>query len=240
MSKRLILASAIPAILAAMPAAILAQVIQTQTQTVNMVQSASLLEEGFVYWDDDDRDLCFASSRTWRVISNRNATGIRLRLDRVLRDRVDDDRDWQLADAPALALISSRREIDRRITFDYRAFLTYEIGGQRVKYAGPGAGGFYWLTAFEQPPPDSSVQAALPYRDTEVAMGAGFADLVAPETGIAAQDFDLAVYVRFRLPRPTRRELWGDWRVEAIQIELPTAGLARAIRSQRGCPASLP
>lgn len=239
------------AILAAsLPTALVAQVVvrgEDATVNVNVGQSSGSPEWGFVYWSDSAKGRCWASSRLWRLWSDRSETEIYLRLDRLLRDRGSEDRDWQLANPPGATLIDhSNADWSNRRGYFYRAVLTSGgSDGEHVTYT-QGAlrrsvqtGSGYWLHVGEERPPASQArQAALPYRDTEVYMGQTFVEMV---DDTDRSDYKLGFYARSRDPRPALPDQWGDWwPVRSMVLELPTAGLRRAIRATGACAADLP
>ena len=207
----------------------------TTTVTVNVGQSASL-EWGFVY--STQGGFCRAESRLWDVHGDRRSTFVLLRLDRFLRDRTGANLDWQLADAPGRSQISSRRTVDDRRAFDYRAILTYELGGRRVRHGGSSS--FYRVVAYEERPPAPPIPEVRPYRDTLVYMEAPFMRAVILDDGAngrAVTQFELGIYAR---SRPPSGDGWGAWTEQSMVLELPTAGLARAIRKTWACVADLP
>ena len=114
-----------------------------------------------------------------------------------------------------------------RLAYNNQAKSNYLIGGQSSQHD-------YWLTAYEEDPPNP------PCHDAELSMGEWFAGLVAPETGRAETDFHLGLYMRFGQPRYDRPGGWRDWIALPTVLELPSAGLARAIRTAKACTAELP
>ena len=228
------------AILAAsLPTELVAQVVirgedATATVTVNVGQSGSH-ESGspgwdFIYWRDDR--VCWARSRTWRVYSNRERTGVYLLLDRFLQDRTGwVDIDWQLSDPSGGSPVSSGVTREYRLGYDYQAKVSFLVGDQSHLVD-------HWLKAWEQDPRNPPDR---PFRDTELSMGDWFVDLVDPETGRPGTDILLGLDMRFRQPQYDQPGEWREWYpLGSMALELPTVGLARAIRATKACTADLP
>lgn len=226
------------AILAAsLPTALVAQVVvrgedATATVTVTVGQSGShesgSPEWGFMYWRA--WGACWAQSRIWWVSSDRSGTMVSLELDRFLQDRtLWDGSDWQLSDPSGGSPLSSgvTRE-SSKVYYDYQAEVSFRVGDQSYRSD-------HWLRASEEDPRNPPNR---PYRETTLFMGDWFVDLVAPETGRPGTDILLSLDMRIRYPRSGG--VWSDWTAQPMSLELPTVGLARAIRTTEACAADLP
>ena len=236
---------AVPCILAAsLPATLAAQ--QATVQSPNPPPDS---ESSFVRWIDGER--CYASSAAWRMFTNRTGTEVYYRLEDELRRRMNPQWDWRLADPPGLgageSLISHLKDRGggEYVAFAYLSTLTYELSSERVEHGGEDMG--YWVTATETrgSAPRAGTQG-YPYPHTELWMGDAFASLIVPEltpasaTGAAAArptGYRLGIYGEFRSRTATGE--WGEWRGRALDIDLPTGGLADAIRETMSCAAKL-
>lgn len=225
------------ALLAALlPPALVAQVVihteeGSSTVNVNVGQLGSP-DWGFMHWRA--WGVCWAQDRTWRVWSDREGVGAFLLLDRFLQDRTEwADTDWQLSNPSGGSPYSSgvtRSDQSPSLNYDYQAELRYAVGDQSYRSD-------YRVRAYERDPRNPPDR---PYRDTDLDMGRRFVDLVAPETGSPGTDIVLGLDMRFRHPRYDQSGGWRDWSVMSMSLELPTAGLARAIRTAKACASRLP